>query len=151
MSFIVLLSIVVVGLCIGIVYRWKQVRDRREVEENSITPEALYTLMNSGQKKVLIYDVRQPLDVLADSEIIPGAKRISPKEVMANPALIPQDEDSIVYCTCPSDKTSRLISKQARAAHFFRVRFLRGGLDAWKAKGYPVVPYDQTFHLDTSR
>ena len=27
--------------------------------------------------------------------------------------------------------------------------FLKGGLAAWKAKGYPVVPYDKTFHLDT--
>jgi len=30
-----------------------------------------------------------------------------------------------------------------------RVKFLKGGLAAWKAKGYPVVPYDKTFHLDT--
>jgi len=58
-----------------------------------------------------------------------------------------------VYCTCPSDKTSRAIALKAQdlAPNFDlnRVKFLRGGLAAWKAKGYPVVPYNHTFHLDT--
>jgi hypothetical protein len=58
-----------------------------------------------------------------------------------------------VYCTCPSDKTSRAIALKAQAltpkVDIARVKFLKGGLVAWKAKGYPVVPYDKTFHLDT--
>jgi 3-mercaptopyruvate sulfurtransferase SseA len=29
------------------------------------------------------------------------------------------------------------------------MKFLKGGLDGWKAKGYPVEPYTQSFHLDT--
>jgi len=32
---------------------------------------------------------------------------------------------------------------------FSRVKFLKGGFSAWKAKGYPVVPFNQSFHLDT--
>jgi 3-mercaptopyruvate sulfurtransferase SseA len=31
-----------------------------------------------------------------------------------------------------------------------RVKFLKGGLAAWKAKGYPVERYDKSFHLDTA-
>ena len=38
---------------------------------------------------ILVLDVRQPLDLLADSEIIEGAQRVSPQDAMANPALIP--------------------------------------------------------------
>jgi len=35
--------------------------------------------------------------------------------------------------------------------HFLRIKFLKGGLAAWKAKGYPVEPYnEQPFHLDTA-
>lgn len=30
-----------------------------------------------------------------------------------------------------------------------RIRFPQGGLAAWKAKGYPVEPYEKSFHLDT--
>jgi rhodanese-related sulfurtransferase len=132
------------GLLIAIVI--KRTSERRDIEEHSITPEALHTLLAANQE-VLLFDVRQPLDLLANSEMIPGAKRIPPKEVIENPSLIPQEKDSIVYCTCPSDKTSRLVLRRARALHFLRIKFLRGGLAAWKALGYPVEPYTQSFRL----
>jgi len=35
--------------------------------------------------------------------------------------------------------------------HFFRVKFLKGGLAAWKAEGYPVEPYSEAFQLDIAR
>ena len=117
------------------------------MELHSITPEALRTLLASTQ--VLLLDVRQPLDLLADSEIIPGATRIPPKEVLQNPSLIPRDKDVVVYCTCPGDETSRRILHQVLALHFLRIKLLKGGLGGWKAKGYPVVPYEKPFHLDT--
>jgi rhodanese-related sulfurtransferase len=98
-------------------------------------------------QKVLLFDVRQPLDLLANSEIIPGAKRIPPNDVLENPALIPKEQDSIVYCTCPSDKTSRIVLRRALSLNFLRIKFLKGGLAAWKAMGYPVEPYTQPFHL----
>jgi rhodanese-related sulfurtransferase len=73
--------------------------------------------------------------------------------VEKDPSLIPADKELVVYCTCPSDKTSRAIAARAKARapqiDVTRVKFLKGGLAAWKAKGYPVVPYDKTFHLDT--
>ena len=131
-------------LLIAIVIR--RTLDRRDIDEHSITPEALHSLLAAHQD-VLLFDVRQPLDLLANSEMIPGAKRIPPKEVIENPSLIPQEKDSVVYCTCPSDKTSRLVLRRARALHFLRIKFLRGGLAAWKALGYPVEPYTQSFRL----
>jgi rhodanese-related sulfurtransferase len=136
------------ALVLLIAYSIKRTRDRRELEQHSITPEALYAMLTSN-REVLVLDVRLPLDLLADSEIIPGAKRIAPKEVLENPSLIPQEKDAIVYCTCPSDKTSRSVLHKALAMNFTRVKFLKGGLDGWKAKGYPVEPYTQSFHLDT--
>ena len=39
----------------------------------SITPEALLASLASNQN-LLLFDVRQPLDLLGDSVIIPGAK-----------------------------------------------------------------------------
>ena len=136
-------------LCLLIVLWIKRTTDRHDVERHSITPEALHTLLAANQE-VLLFDVRQPLDLLASYEIIPGAKRIPPKEVLENPSLIPKDKDSIVYCTCPSDRTSRGILQRARAMHFLQIKFLKGGLAAWKAKGYPVEPYNEPFHLDTA-
>jgi len=133
-------------VCLLILFWVKRTTDQRDMEQHSITAEALRKLLTAN-RDVLLFDVRQPLDLLANSEIIPGAKRIPPKEVLENPTLIPKEKDSIVYCTCPSDKTSREILHRARALHFLRIKFLKGGLAAWKAKGYPVEPYDQSFHL----
>ncbi len=127
-------------------------RERRALERLSITPEALYGLL-AANHEVTILDVRQPLDLLTDSEIIKGAIRFSPQEVQANPSLIPADKELVVYCTCPSDKTSRAIALRAESVapnvDMSRIKFLKGGLAAWKAKGYPVVPYEKSFHLDT--
>ena len=147
--FLTLAAICAAVLCLMIVIRIKRTRDRRDVELHSITPEALHSLLTSNQD-VPLYDVRQPLDLLADSEIIVGATRIPPKALLENPSLIPKDRDLVVYCTCPSDKTSRSVLHRAQAMHFSRVKFLQGGLAGWKAKGYPVEPYKESFHLDTA-
>jgi len=145
---LILTAICVVALGLSTVISIKRTRDRRELELHSITPEALHTLLSSKQE-VLLFDVRQPLDLLANSEMIVGATRIPPKELLANPLLIPKDKDSVVYCTCPSDKTSRIVLRRALAIHFSRIKFLKGGLAGWKAKGYPVERYEKSFHLDT--
>jgi rhodanese-related sulfurtransferase len=148
--FLTILAIAIWGLLAVIWFR--RIKARREWERLSITPEALHDLI-VAQHDVLILDVRQPLDLLADSEIIEGAQRISPQDAETNPALIPTDKELVVYCTCPSDKTSRAIAAKAQLVapnvDVSKVKFLKGGLAAWKAKGYPVVPYDKTFHLDT--
>jgi rhodanese-related sulfurtransferase len=141
------------GICVIVLFAvfWiKRARERRELEEHSITPEELHTLLEAPNHDVQVFDVRQPLDLLANSEIIPGAKRLAPKDVIENPSLIPKEKMSVVYCTCPSDKTSRAILHRALSINFLRVKFLKGGLTAWKAKGFPVEPYNTAFHLDSA-
>ena len=148
--YLTLIAVCFAVACLLIVIWIKRTRDRRDMELHSITAEALHSLL-ALDREVLLYDVRQPLDLLADSEIIPGATRIPPKELLENPLLIPKDRDVVVYCTCPGDKTSRRVLRMAEAMHFFRVKFLKGGLAGWKARGYPVEPYEKPFHLDANR
>lgn len=126
--------------------RMQRAKNLREVEQHSITAEDLHSLLASNQG-TLLFDVRQPLDLLAYSEIIPGARRIPPQDVLDGISPIPKEMESVVYCTCPGEKTSRAILQQALGMHFYRVKFLKGGLAAWKAKGYPVEPYREVFHL----
>jgi rhodanese-related sulfurtransferase len=145
-----LTALCAVCLLIVLVVWSRRSKARHEIEQYSITPEGLQALFASNQD-VLLFDVRLPLDLLAYSEIIPGAKRLAPSEVMENPSLIPKDKDSIVYCTCPSDRTSRAILHRVLAMGFLRTKFLRGGLEAWKASGFPVEPYGKAFHLDTGK
>src|SRR6267154_3981491 len=103
-----LIAICAVGLIFLIfgLFRMKQVRDRRELEKYSIDADELHRLLES-KRDIVVLDVRQPLDLLAHSEIIPGAKRVPPKEVMEQAELIPKDKDSVIYCTCVSQSTSR--------------------------------------------
>ena len=125
-----LTAICVAVLFLLIVLRIKRTRDQHEMEQHSITAEELHSLLASN-RDVLLFDVRQPLDLLAYPEIIPGARRIPPKEVLQTPSLIPKEKEAVVYCTCPGDKTSRAILHRALAMHFSRIQFLKGGLAAW--------------------
>jgi rhodanese-related sulfurtransferase len=143
-----IIGVTAVVTSLVIVRRVKRLREQREMGRHSITAEELHALLASSQE-VLLFDVRQPLDLLAYPEIIPKARRIAPNELLEKPSLIPKEKDAVVYCTCPSDKTSRTVLRRALALQFFRVKFLKGGLAAWKAKGYPVEPYQEVFHLYT--
>jgi len=138
----------VVLLSLPLVLRMKRIRDQREMEVHSIRPDELHSLLTSNQD-VLLLDVRQPLDLLAYPEIIPGAHWIPPKEVLERPSLIPKEKEVAVYCTCAGEKTSRAVLRRALSMHFSRIKFLKGGLAAWKAKDYPVEPYREVFHLYT--
>jgi len=146
-----LIAICAVGLALLVfgIFRMRQLRNRRELERYSIEPDELHRLLESKQD-VVVLDVRQPLDLLAHSEIIPGAKRVPPKEVLEQTSVIPKEKDAVIYCTCPSEKTSRMILRRARELNFSRIKFLKGGLAAWKAKGYPVELYTTPFRLDTA-
>jgi rhodanese-related sulfurtransferase len=143
------LSVALVAIpafCLVVFVLMRHRRDRDDLEQHSLTAESLHELLTAKQE-LLIFDVRQPLDLLAYPEMIPSAQRIAPDDVLTNPSLIPKDKDAVVYCTCPNDKTSREVLRRALALRSFRVKFLRGGLEAWKKNGYPVEPYNQSFHL----
>lgn len=133
-----------------IVIRIIGIRARQEMERHRITVEELHALLEAPEE-VLLFDVRRPLDMFAHSEVIPGARRVAPEDLFQNPSLIPKEKDSIVYCTCPGEKTSRKVLRVALAMGHKRVKFLKGGLEAWKAKGYPLKPYFDHIQLETAK
>ena len=141
-----ILALVLVGTATAAVSIAIRRRNRAELDRHSISPAELRRLLGSPHD-LLLLDVRQPLDLLAYPEIVPGAKRIPPDDVLTNPDVIPRDKDTIVYCTCPGEKTSRRILRQALSLNFTQIRFLSGGLAAWKAAGYPVEQYTESFQL----
>ncbi|HZW95431.1 MAG TPA: rhodanese-like domain-containing protein [Candidatus Eremiobacteraceae bacterium] len=144
--FLALSAVCVAFLCV-VMFVWsKRTRDQNELARHSITAEDLHLLLASN-RDTLLFDVRQPLDLLAYSEVIPGARRVPPQEVLDGTSVIPKDKETVVYCTCPGEKTSREVLRQALSLHFSNIKFLKGGLAAWKAKGYPVEPYRDVFHL----
>ena len=109
-----LVVICVSALCLAIFVgvRVKLVRERHELEQYTIGPDTLHDLLTANDK-VRVFDVRVPLDLLAYSEIIPGATRVPPKEIMENPSLIPKEEDAVVYCTA---RTTRPAERSCAAS-----------------------------------
>lgn len=129
-------------------FMWKRRRDKqRELRRHTITAEELHDLLVSDQE-IAIVDLRVPLDFLAHTEMIPGAQRISPREIAANPNLLSKDLDYVLVCTCPSEESTEVVLAAARNLGFLKIRMLIGGLETWKQKGYPVTPYDKPFQLD---
>src|ERR1700730_7588357 len=108
---VIVIVILLAGLSLLIVRRVKSQRDQRQMEQHSITADELQALLASNQE-VLLFDVRQPLDLLAYPEIIPQSRRIPPNQLLENPPLIPKEKDTVVYCSCPSDKTSRAVLRR---------------------------------------
>jgi rhodanese-related sulfurtransferase len=144
----IVMAICMAGVCV-LILGWTtiRVRARREVLEKSVEPEELLELLSA--KQVLLYDVRQPLDFLAYPETIPGAMRIPPKDIAEETASFSRDQESVIYCTGGDHQTSRMVLRKARALNFTKVKILRGGLAAWKDRGYPVEAYTRSFQLDT--
>ena len=46
--------------------------------------------------------------------------------------------DIVLYCSCPNEVTSARIAWLLRRKGIDRVRPLLGGIDAWRARNYPM-------------
>lgn len=124
---------------------WKNRRFLLEIRALRLEPAELMRMLETaeaqGNVAPFIVDLRHPLDYLPDPRVLPGAIRISPSEITAQRAMIPQDRDVILYCTCPSEETSAKVAKQLLGLGIYRVRPLRGGFEGWRDAGYPLEEY----------
>ncbi len=111
---------------------------RRRASFALISPEELKRRLESADP-IAVIDLRHPLDLLSDPRSIPGALRISPREIEARHQEIPRDRDVVLYCTCPNQATSAQTAALLAAKGITRVRLLAGGFHAWRARGYPLI------------
>ncbi len=109
----------------------------RELRIARITADELKQLMDDGQK-VMIVDLRQPLDIQVDPYSIPGARRIAVEELEQRHHEIPRDRDVILYCACPNEVTAARMALLLKKNGITRVRPLVGGVEAWRARNFPV-------------
>jgi len=137
---VALVLLMIVGI---IVYRYVQrKRFMAELRGLRLEPEQLLAMIDEAQEggaePPFIIDLRHPLDVLTDPEVLPGALRIGPDELKLHREEIPMDREIVLYCTCPSEETSAKVAMELRRLGVSRVRPLRGGLQGWKDAGYPL-------------
>jgi len=128
-----------------VLYRWvRRMQFRRWLAKIRISPEQLDGLMKSNAPP-LIFDAR-PVEVRAkEAYRIPGARALdldSPEQL--DPALLKRP--IVVYCVCPNEATAKRIITQLHRKNIHHVQALKGGLDAWERRGYPVEPLSADFH-----
>jgi rhodanese-related sulfurtransferase len=100
---------------------------------DQLDPSELKRLLDSG--RVLLIDVREPAEYA--SERIPGAL-LYPLSTF-NADLLPADDSRQVVFHCGSGKRSLTAAEHRIAAGHRRAAHLRGGLQAWKQAGLPVI------------
>jgi rhodanese-related sulfurtransferase len=132
-------------ICVAMLaYRWvRRLRFRRWLAHMRISPEQLYEMMKSSAPP-LIFDAR-PSSVRANEAYrIAGAHALdleSPDPV--HPELLKRP--IVVYCVCPNEATAKRIVSQLHRKNIHHVRALKGGLDEWERRGYPVEPLPSGF------
>jgi membrane protein DedA with SNARE-associated domain len=80
---------------------WKYIQRRRFLHRlriARISPKELMDSLTAG-KEVLIVDLRQPLDVEAFPQTIPGALRMELNQLEERHQEIPRDRDIVLYCS----------------------------------------------------
>ena len=99
-----------------------------------VTPDELEQMMKAaGPPRVL--DVRRASDRENDPSAIPGAEWKDPDKVAEWGAELGTGE-VVVYCV-RGGSVSRSVQEELREKKV-NVRFIAGGLDAWKKAGKPV-------------
>ena len=108
-----------------------------------VTPEELRQKLQAGGN-VVVVDLRGAAEKSVDAVKLPGALQMSPDELQRRYTEIPADRDLVLYCSCPSEAAAASLAIQLRQRGLTRVRPLLGGLDGWRARGYPLEPIQQT-------
>ena len=99
----------------------------------------LHGYIKSGKGKAIIIDVRTPAE--HKSGFIPGTKMLIPHSQIAGRIeeikADPNKDTIIVYCRSGSRSTiaARILEEKG----FKHVLILKGGIIAWKSKGYELV------------
>ncbi len=93
----------VAGLAAGLAayVLWKFIQRRRFLRRlriARITPKELMDKLTAGET-ISIVDLRQPIDIEAFPQMIPGALRIAMEEIEDRHGEIPRDRDVVLYCS----------------------------------------------------
>jgi rhodanese-related sulfurtransferase len=87
---------------------------------------------------MLILDLRSQEELTHNPQVIRGALHISMDEMEGRHHEIPRDREIILYCSCPNEVSSARVALMLHRQGIVRVRPLLGGIDAWRARNYPL-------------
>ena len=133
--------LLLVGVLMGrrVVYWCRLVRELRLAR---ITPEQLKRKLDRGETPVIV-DVQGCVFHRASHVAgIPGALHLDGRRLgQYKDTPIPEDwrgRDVVLYCSCPNEITSARVALLLSQKGVKHVRPLAGGLQGWRARGFPV-------------
>ena len=139
------LDILLAAALAYLVYRLQQRRrERRRLADAAPAAASQATL--AGWRRITppkVLDARPPASTGEALHPIPGVLALDPHspEQIDGALLV---HDMVIYCICPDSATAVEIKQRMRLNGYTRIRALRGGLDAWQRRGFPVEPLPQT-------
>ena len=94
-----LVAVLAAGLVAYVLLKFIQ-RQRflRRLRIARLTPKELMDKL-TAKEEVSIVDLRQPFDIEASPQMIPGALRIAMEEIEERHGEIPRDRDIVLYCS----------------------------------------------------
>ena len=111
----------------------------RRLRLRTISPHSLREKLRNGGTIALI-DLLNFEEAGAAVEGIPGAVRIAPARLrIRDKVFMPKDVEVVLYCSSPREFTSARVALALLRRGIANVFVLDGGLNAWKAEGYPVT------------
>lgn len=121
---------------------WKYAGRRqllRKLRMERITPDELHALIEAGRRPVIV-DARTQAAIDEQPFVIEGALHVTLEEIEARPPELPREQEIVVYCSCPNEVSSARVALKLKRIGFARVRPLEGGIEAWSARRFAVVP-----------
>lgn len=85
-----------------------------------------------------VLDARPLTPALAAQRRIPGAQTLDPHSPEQVDVAL-SAYDMVIYCICPDSATAAEMTQGMRRHGYTRIRALKGGLDAWQRRGFPVA------------
>jgi membrane protein DedA with SNARE-associated domain/rhodanese-related sulfurtransferase len=122
------------AIALFVAYKWWQRRRfLMKIRMARISTDELDELIRSNSMPRIL-DVRSAHS-RERSGWIPGSIHVED----AGTLELDPEIDVVVYCDCPNDASAALVAKKLHERGFVRVRPLSGGMEAWRARGLPIV------------
>ncbi|WGS52323.1 VTT domain-containing protein [Paraburkholderia sp. D15] len=121
---------------------YRVLQRRRERQRRAAATAATATQDGTGGWRRIappkVLDARPQTPALAVQRRIPGAETFDPHSTEQIDAAL-DAYDVVIYCICPDSAVAVEITQGMRRHGYTRIRALKGGLDAWQRRGFPVA------------
>lgn len=143
----IVLLLIAILLVRRMIYWYRLVQELRLAR---ITPEQLKSMLDRGEKPVIV-DVQGCVFHRASHVAgIPGAIPVNGRRLgQYRDTPIPDDwrgREVVLYCSCPNEITSARVARLLMQKGIEHVHPLAGGLQGWRARGYPLSSHVAITH-----